>query len=414
MKRKAVTALAAIYVLSNVTGCASLDILDQKVFKIQDEILKTMEDSSKEEKLSKKIKEKDRPKDVSLKEAKKYLDENLTRFQNADSMFIRLKCEENGLKQTILSLVSQETIISAVRQENANLISNGMILYRHVEDDWIIAIANKGETEDKAQVTSLNDKMKSTEYKKKAADLTGFEVLTYSICDANVINVKKTKDGYCVDGTMEMIGAKAEFYFNEDWQLSNMKYKKGEEYGEYIFYGENGPNEDKAQMVADDFVNIASSADNFITDMVKTMVGIETSEIEGSDHKEKLFETETAEKTELENNDESSTNAISKLSGREHDETVQNVIDEIQKKIGMTVVDAPFGRSWLNLEDPQHRYDSGESVWVKSSFTVFKSMEDGSFERQDAYVMVKLENLTDEEQIYTQMTIMDVSAPDLP
>lgn len=412
MKRKAVTALAAIYVLSNVTGCASLDMLDQKVFKIQDEILETVEDSSREEKLNKMVKERDKPEDVSLKEAKKYLDENLTRFQNADSMFIRLQCEKNGLEQTILSLVSQETIISAVRQENASLVSYGMILYRHMEDDWIIAAANKGESEDKAQVTSLNDQMESIGYKKKAADLTGFEVLTYSICDANVINVKKTKNGYCVDGTMAMIGAKAEFYFNEDWQLSNMKYKKGEEYGEYIFYGEDGPNENKAQEIADDFVNIASSADNFITDMVKTMAGIDRAETEGSDYEEKLFETETAAKEQLENNNESSATAASERSGWKHDETVQNVIAEIQKKIGMTVLDAPFGRSWLNLEDPQHRYDSGESVWVKSSFTIYKTMEDGSLEKQDAYVMVKLENQTNEEQIYTQMTIMDVSVPD--
>lgn len=336
---------------------------------------------------------------------------SLERYANAESMFVELSVEGDGFTQTMISVCSPETVMTAARKESGLLSTEGILLYEKDEDDWIMMTADKGDQEADVAVASVNEQMKASGYKIDASGLSGFELLTLNLAEVSFKEAKKEHGAWTAKGTIKMLGADVTAFFDESERLSQLDYRRDGEAGTYRFYAEDGPNHEKGEEVAARFVEIIKAADNCFSALVKENItgglkdGIEESPVETDP---------LTRSTIQEDGVPEETGAVAgripagEIPGWETNEQIQKAIKEVQGHIGETVIDAPFGCSWLEFEDGQKRYAPGEAVWVPSAFLAFTDNGDFTSEKHEVYILVKLQNNTNEDQIYTRMTIQGV------
>lgn len=425
MRKQVITAMAALMAL-HLTGCAAMGDVEFPFSKNETE---TTQEETKEITSTEKKEVKDKKKTKVepfnlLKKAsdesdpithvKEMLKENMERYAKDEAMFVELIVNGEGFTQTMISACSPEGVVSAIRKESDILSAEGILLYNKDGDDWVMMTAEKGDTKDDVVVSSVNEQMKQKGYKTDSSDLSGFELLTLNLADLNIKEAQEKNGELTARGSIQMLDADVTVSFNENGQLTQFEYKRTGETGIYRFYAENGPNEDKGEEVAERFLDIIKTADNYLSSAVEQDITSSEMEIVG-DYKEPLMKT-----------DPSSTPDIYKdgvplaigavvdripagdIPGWETNEHIQKAMKEVQGHIGETVMDAPFGCSWLEFEDSQRRYAPGETVWVPSAFLAFTDNGDFTSEKHEVYILVKLKNDTNEDQIYTRMTIQGV------
>lgn len=431
MKKQAIVLMSALMALQ-LTGCANMSNLG---FPFSKNETKAVQEETQEATEPKEISEAKETTPASTEATKTGLTGQLKRmfgdtdatakvetmlkasledYAKKDAIFVELVIDGDNYTQTMISACSPEAVVTAVKKESDLLSTEGIALYKKDGNDWIIMIADKGATEDEVAISSMNEQMKSNGYKTYSSTLSGFEVLTLNLADLKLKEVQEKDGKWTAKGNIEMLAADVTVYFDNDGKLSSLEYNRPGESGEYYFYAEGGPNEEKGEFIAGQFLEIAESADNCFSSSISSN---NSTEAPSGGYNESTAAPKEVPSSNDEVYQDGVKEAVGAVAGRvragdipgwETNENIQKAINEVKDSIGKVVMDASFGCSWLEFEDSQKRYAPGEAVWVPSALLAFTDNGDFTSTRHDAYILVKLQNDTNEEQIYTRMTIKAV------